>query len=226
MSIKTGAEKPIGAVVLFGPPGAGKGTQARAIVHRFAIPQISTGDMIRAQVKVGTPAGTTAAVIMQRGELVPDEWVNQLVEERLKQPDCRRGFVLDGYPRTARQAQALQAMLASNGLPIVTFAIRIGDKDLIPRLTGRLSCPRCGAIYNVHGNPPKRPNLCDRDGTPLETRADDREEVIRERLLAYERQTRPVIEFFRRQGQPVYELDGTMPAAEISDRLCRCLSAA
>ncbi|MBI3695648.1 MAG: adenylate kinase [Acidobacteria bacterium] len=212
-------------MVLFGPPGAGKGTQARVVVQRFGIPQVSTGDMIRAQVKAGT-AATAAAAIMQRGELVPDEWVNQLVEERLKQPDCRRGFVLDGYPRTARQAQALQGMLEGNGLPIRTFDIRIGHHELIPRLTGRQCCPRCGAIYNVHGNPPKRPNLCDRDQTPLETRADDREEVIRERLLAYERQTRPVIEFFRQQGQPVYELDGTLPASEISGQLCRILSAA
>ena len=216
----------MGAIVLFGPPGAGKGTQARVIVQRFGIPQISTGDMIRAQVKAGTPTGTTAAAIMQRGELVPDEWVNHLVEERLKQADCRRGFVLDGYPRTTRQAQALQLMLQANGLPIRTFKIRIGHNELIPRLTGRQSCPRCGAIYNVHGNPPKQPHLCDRDQTPLETRADDREEVIRERLLAYEGQTRPVIEFFRQQGQPVYELDGTLPAGEISDQLCGMLSAA
>ena len=217
-------DRPIGAVVLFGPPGAGKGTQAREVVLRLGIPQISTGDMIRAQVKAGTEGGKSVAATMQRGDLVPDELVNRLVEERLKEPDCRLGFVLDGYPRTAGQAQALQAMLGINGLPLMTFSIEIGYNDLIPRITGRRSCPKCGTIYNVNLHPPRQANLCDRDQTPLETRADDREDVIRERLQAYERQTRPVIDFFRSRGQVIYELDGTQPAEKISEELCKILS--
>ena len=219
-------DRPIGAVVLFGPPGAGKGTQAREIVLRLGIPQVSTGDMIRAQVKANTDLGKSAAATMRRGDLVPDEWVNILVEERLKEPDCRRGFVLDGYPRTPGQARALRSVLGSNGLPLMTFSINIGYNDLIQRITGRRSCPKCGTIYNVYVHPPRQPNLCDRDQTPLETRDDDREEVIRERLLAYEKQTRPVIDFFRKSGQVIYELDGTQPAEKISEQLCRILNSA
>jgi len=216
----------VGAVVLFGPPGAGKGTQAREIVRRMGIPQISTGDMIRAQINAGTELGRKVGTIMERGELIPDEYVNELVKVRLQEPDCGRGFVLDGYPRTPGQAQALQKMLAGNGLPIMAFHIQIGYNELIPRITGRRLCPRCGRIYNIYANPPRQPNVCDLDSTPLETRADDREEVIRERLLAYEKQTRPVIDFFRQAGQPICEIDGTLPAEQISDRVCKALSPA
>lgn len=215
--------KPVGAVVLFGPPGAGKGTQAREIVHRMGIPQISTGDMIRAHVSSDTTLGRSAGTTMKRGELVPDEMVNHLVEERLKEPDCQEGFVLDGYPRTAGQAHALQSILGSNGMPIMAFNIHIGYNELIPRITGRRSCPRCGAIYNTYLHPPRQPNVCDLDQTPLILRDDDREEVIRERLLAYERQTRPVIDYFRAKGQVIHELDGTLPAEEITEQLCKIL---
>ncbi|HYM11354.1 MAG TPA: adenylate kinase [Bryobacterales bacterium] len=218
--------KPVGAVVLFGPPGAGKGTQAREIVHRMGIPQISTGDMIRAHMSADTALGRSVGATMKRGELVPDEMVNQLVAERLQEPDCARGFVLDGYPRTAPQAQALQSMLGSNGMPIMTFNIHIGYNELIPRITGRRSCPRCGAIYNVYLHPPRQPNLCDLDQTPLIVRDDDREDVIRERLLSYERQTRPVIDYFRAKGQLIHELDGTLPAEQITEQLCNILSPA
>ncbi len=224
MALEKGLAKPVGAVVLFGPPGAGKGTQARKIASRMGVPQISTGDMIRAEVNAGTPLGEKVGSIMKRGELIPDEWVNRLVEKRLQEPDSRRGFVLDGYPRTAGQAQALQTMLQGNGLPIMAFSIQIRYNELIPRITGRRSCPRCGAIYNIHWHPPRQDNLCDLDQTPLDTRADDREEVIRGRLLTYERQTRPVIDFFRASGQVIHELDGTLPAETISDQLVKILS--
>ena len=164
---ETTLDRPIGAVILFGPPGAGKGTQAQEIVRRFGIPQISTGDMIRAQLKNGTEVSRSMGEIMKRGELVPDEWVNGMVEQRLKEQDTRRGFVLDGYPRTAAQAQALHKILGANGMPLMTFNIHIGYNDLIPRITGRRLCPKCGSIYNVFVHPPRNDNLCDRDQTPL-----------------------------------------------------------
>lgn len=224
MAVGAADEKPVGAVVLFGPPGAGKGTQAQEIVRRLGIPQISTGDMIRAYLRRDPSLGGSLGETMRRGELVADEWVNRLVEQRLREPDCRRGFVLDGYPRTPGQAHALQEMLDGNGMPIMAFNIHIGYNELIPRITGRRSCPRCGAIYNIYLHPPKEDVVCDRDKTPLQMREDDREEVIRERLLAYEKQTRPVLEYFRKKGQEIYELDGTLPPEELTDQLVKILS--
>jgi len=226
VAVQQSPGKRVGAVVLFGPPGAGKGTQARRIAERLGIPHVSTGDMIRQQVKAQSPGGDAFGGMMKKGELIPDEYVNELVRERVKAPDSQRGFVLDGYPRTVGQAQALQSMLAGTGLPIMAFNINIGYNELIPRITGRRSCPRCGAIYNVYLHPPRHDNVCDRDGTPLETRADDREEVIRERLLAYEKQTRPVIDFFRQSGQEMHELDGTLASDKISDQLVEILNSA
>ena len=226
VAVATRLDHRIGAVVLFGPPGAGKGTQARKIAERLAIPHVSTGDMVRAQVRAGTPLGAKVAAVIAQGVLIPDEYVNELVTERVKQPDCQRGFVLDGYPRTVGQAHALVKMLNGSGLPIMTFQIKIGYNELIPRITGRRSCPRCGTIYNVFLQPPRQDNLCDRDQTPLETRSDDREAVIRERLLAYEEQTHPVIEFFCQAGHRIYEVDGTLGTEEISSRLVEILTSA
>lgn len=226
VAVRRSLDHRVGAVVLFGPPGAGKGTQARKIAELLAIPHVSTGDMVRAQVRAGTALGAKVAAIMAQGGLIPDEYVNELVAGRVKEPDCERGFVLDGYPRTVGQANALAAMLAGSGLPIMTFQINIGYNELIPRITGRRSCPRCGTIYNTYLYPPRQDNLCDRDQTPLETRADDREEVIRERLLAYEKQTRPVIDFFCQAGHPIHEVDGALASEEISNRLVEILTSA
>src|SRR5262249_55393531 len=211
-------ENRVGAGVLFGPPGSGKGTQAKEIVRRMGIPQISTGDMIRAEVNARTELGRKVEAIMQRGDLVPDEDVSRLVENRLRKPDCRRGFVLDGYPRTPSQARALQKMLAGGELPIVAFNIQIGYNELIPRITGRRLGPGGGGFKNSSPSRRGGPNVGDVDSTPLEPRADDREEVIHERLLAYEEQTRPVIDFFRQAGQPIHEIDGALPADRISDQ--------
>jgi len=216
-------EDTIGAVVLFGSPGAGKGTQARGLGERLRIPNISTGDMIRTQAADDTPLGRDERVIMEKGELIPDEWVNQLVVERLRQPDCRRGFVLDGYPRTRGQAQALEAMLASNGTRITLFKLDIEYNEVIRRIAGRRMCPRCGTNYNVYLQPPKKANVCDRDQEPLVIRPDDREEVLRERLSAYEKQTRPLVEYFREKGMTIHDLDASQPAQEISERLLSIL---
>jgi adenylate kinase len=212
-----------GPVILMGAPGAGKGTQAKVIVDEYGIPQVSTGDLLRDHVSRGTELGKQAKVIMDSGNLVSDELVCGMVAERLGRPDCSRGFILDGFPRTVGQAQWLDNWLATQlfektGLkkstPVV-INIAVGYNLLLKRLTGRRSCPTCGRIYNVHFSPPRVAGLCDVDGTKLITRRDDCEEVISERLKAYERDTLPLIEYYRAKGQLV-EVDGGRSVEEIS----------
>jgi adenylate kinase len=199
----------VGPVILLGPPGAGKGTQAKQIVERYGIPQISTGDVLRDHVARGTALGVEARTIMARGELVPDTLVYGIVAERLRQADCERGFILDGFPRTAAQAGWLNAFLEkeffekSGKCPPVVIQLVVDYTQLLLRLTGRRSCPTCGRLYNVHFQPPRVDELCDVDGSQLMIRDDDREEVISERLAAYENQTRPVVEYFERQRRVV-----------------------
>ena len=199
----------VGPVILLGPPGAGKGTQAKQIVERYGIPQISTGDLLREHVAKGTSLGVEAKVIMACGELVPDELMYGMVAQRLREPDCRRGFVLDGFPRTAAQAGWLDAFLEkelfenSEMCPPVVIQLVVDYTQLLLRLTGRRSCPTCGRLYNIHFQPPRVDELCDVDGTPLVTRNDDRSEVITERLTAYEKQTRPVADYYREQQRLV-----------------------
>ena len=219
-------DRPVGAVILFGPPGAGKGTQARRIGQRMGIPHISTGDMIRTQVASSTPMGERAKAIMSLGNLVPDEWVNQMVEARLQQPDCNHGFVLDGYPRTRRQAQALEQMLSRNGARMTVITMPVDYNEITRRTTGRRLCPACGTIYNIFAKPPRVENVCDLDGTPLQIRLDDREEVIRERVQAYEKETRPVLEYFRGRGQQIHEVNGSRGSDEITAELARILDVA
>ncbi len=199
----------VGPVILLGPPGAGKGTQAKQIVERYGIPQISTGDLLREHVAKGSSLGVEAKAIMARGELVPDELMYGMVAQRLREPDCRRGFVLDGFPRTAAQAGWLDAFLEkelfenSEMCPPVVIQLVVDYTQLLLRLTGRRSCPTCGRLYNIHFQPPRVDELCDVDGTPLITRNDDRSEVITERLTAYEKQTRPVADYYRVQQRLV-----------------------
>jgi len=198
-----------GPIILLGPPGAGKGTQSKRIEEHYHIPQVSTGDILRENVKADTALGRAAKEIMGRGLLVPDELVCPMVADRLREPDCARGFILDGFPRTAAQAGWLDAFLEHeffdkshhvNSLPIVV-RLDVDYNELLRRLTGRRSCPTCGLIYNVHLQPPKVDELCDVDGTKLVIRDDDREEVIRERLNAFEVQTRPVADYYERKGR-------------------------
>ncbi len=218
----------IGPIVLLGAPGAGKGTQAKRISETYGIPQISTGDLLREHVKLATGLGLLARDYMARGELVPDELLYDMVAERLRRPDCDRGFILDGFPRTAPQAGWLDAFLEheffdnpQNGkcLPIV-IQIEVDYNELLLRLTGRRTCPTCGRIYNVHLQPPRVDELCDVDGTKLVIRNDDREEVIRERLQAYERQTRPVAEYYRHKERMV-SVDGTLPVDQVTELVLR-----
>jgi adenylate kinase len=217
---------PVGAVVIFGPPGAGKGTQARAIGQRMGIPHISTGEIIRAQLASDTARSRQAKDIMAQGNLVPDEWVNEIVEARIQERDCERGFVLDGYPRTCGQAQALDQMLARNGARMTVITLALGYNEIIRRITARRMCPACGTIYNVLAKPPRVANVCDLDGAVLQIRLDDHEDVVRERIQAYERESRPVMEYFRRRGQKMFEVDGSRRPEEIAQELERILEAA
>lgn len=218
----------IGPIVLLGPPGAGQGTQAKRIADRYGIPQISTGDILRDNVQRGTDLGLQAKAIMARGELVPDNLVCDMVAGRLRQADCARGFILDGFPRTPAQAGWLDAFLerevfdnAHGGrcLPIV-MRIDVDYNRLLQRLTGRRTCLANGHIYNVYFQPPRVADICDLDGSRLVIRNDDREEVIRERLKAYDLQTRPVAEYYQQQGHLVL-VNGDLPVGEVTERVFR-----
>jgi adenylate kinase len=203
----------VGPVILLGAPGAGKGTQAKLVMQRWGIPQISTGDILRDNVARGTELGKQAKAFMEKGDLVPDQLVCDMVAVRLRQADCEQGFILDGFPRTVAQAEWLDGLLKSDffskrcALPPVVVNFQVGYNQLLRRLTGRRTCPTCGRIYNVYFQPPRVADTCDVDGCKLVTRKDDSEEVIAERLKAYERQTLPLIDYYRRQGR-LREVDG------------------
>jgi len=197
------------ALILFGSPGSGKGTQSKLLAKALGIPQISTGDMLREHVRRGKAIGTKVEAKMKAGILVKDYVVNQLVEERLAQPDAANGFILDGYPRTRAQAEALCGILSPRGVQAVVIHLVVDYNVIIARLTGRRQCPVCGTLYNVTSKPPKVPGVCDLEGAKLMVRDDDREEVIRERLDEYEKQTRPLIDFFREAGNRLYEIDAS-----------------
>lgn len=218
----------IGPIVLLGPPGAGKGTQSHNITQHYRIPQVSTGDLLREHVKQATPLGVEVKELMARGELVPDHLVCDIVAWRLREPDAQRGFVLDGFPRAQKQAVWLDAFLKfeffDSGkwpawLPIVV-RIQVDYNKLLLRITGRRTCPTCGRIYNVHLQPPRVDEVCDIDGSKLFVRDDDREEVIRERLATYERQTRPVAEYYEALGR-VITIDGDRPVDEVTASIVR-----
>jgi adenylate kinase len=207
------------ALIFLGAPGAGKGTQAREVSKSLSIPQISTGDMLREAVRNQSTLGLAAKAKMDAGELVPDEVVCGIVEERIVQPDCQRGFILDGFPRTIAQAEFVERMLRTTGKgnPLV-FNIDVNQDLLLKRLTGRRTCSVCGNIYNVYFNPPKTEGVCDKDGARLLQRADDTEKTIRQRLVAYEMQTSPLIDYYRRKGF-LREVDGNREPEPIAKDL-------
>jgi adenylate kinase len=202
------------ALLLFGPPGCGKGTQAMLLSDALHVPHVSTGDIFRHHVKEGDDLGRQIKAIMDAGQLVSDELANQVVEERLKEPDCAPGFILDGYPRTVGQAQLLDCLLKRLGKAPVVVDINIDYNIVVTRITARRQCPVCGSTYNLASNPPKHDGVCDRDGTPLMQRADDTEEVLRKRFEAYNEQTLPVMDFFRAQGYRLVEVVGGNGAPE------------
>lgn len=202
-------------VLLFGAPGCGKGTQAAFIAERFGIPAISTGEVLRGEVKAGTELGKAAAAIMAAGGLVGDDLINPMVANRIARPDCARGFLLDGYPRTLPQAEYLSGLLGQRGLPKpIAIHIDVPAGAIVSRITARRSCPVCGRIYNVISQPPQVEGVCDADGAPLVTRADDNEETVVQRLQAYEKNTGPVVEYYARQG--AFRVDGNRPPADIT----------
>ncbi len=211
------------ALIFLGAPGAGKGTQAREVAKRFGIPQISTGDMLREAVQKQTPLGLAAKAKMEAGALVPDEVVCGIVEERIGRPDCQKGFILDGFPRTLAQAGFVDRMLQGKGRgnPQV-LNIRVDEEVLVKRLTGRRTCAVCGEIYNIYFNPPKKEGICDKDGGKLVQRADDNEETIRQRLVAYANQTRPLIDHYRKKNL-LFEVEGSRDPDTVAKDLCRFL---
>src|SRR3954471_17117614 len=188
-------------LILLGAPGAGKGTQAQRLAVRFGIPQISTGDMLRAARREGTPLGKKAEEYMNKGALVPDEVVIGLVEERLGKPDAKAGFILDGFPRTIPQAEALDGVLTKLGRDKIRVVdVQVPEATLVERLGGRLSCPKDGASYHIKFTPPKKAGICDTCGTALQTRADDKPEAISQRLREYNDKTAPLVDFYSKAG--------------------------
>jgi adenylate kinase len=198
-------------------PGVGKGTQAKELVKLWSIPQISTGDLLRANVAQGTELGHMAKYLMSRGELVSDALVNEMVAVRLQQPDTANGYILDGFPRTLGQAKWLDERLAAQavGLPVVAVSIQVDYNQLLRRITGRRNCPVCQSIYNVYVKPPVRDGFCDADGAALVQRADDTENAFTERMRAYATLTAPVVEHYRVLGR-FAEVDGERPIEAIS----------
>lgn len=211
-------------IVLMGAPGAGKGTQARLLQQRLGLPQISTGDMFRALAETQTPLAEEVRAIQQAGKLIPDELVIRVVEDRTAKEDCRNGYILDGFPRTAAQAQMLEDLAARQGKKLSAILIDVPFDLLEKRMTGRRSCPVCGEIYNVYFRPPKVDNKCDRHpDTELTQRADDRQEKVRVRLETYERETAPLLDYYQRTRR-LHRVDGTQSPEDIYADIERILN--
>jgi adenylate kinase len=212
------------AVIFLGPPGSGKGTQAKELAKAYGIPHLSTGDMLREHVSEGTTLGLKAKPIMERGELVPDSLVLKMVAERIERPDCSHGFMFDGFPRTVTQAKYLGELLKQHGFyqPFVLHLV-IGASVLMRRLTGRRTCKVGGEIYNIYERPPKVEGICDKDGGELFQRPDDREDVIRERLHAYEKQTSPLVQYYGRLGF-LHDIDADKSFEEVKQEMFESLA--
>lgn len=210
-------------ILFMGPPGAGKGTQAEKIVNEFQIPHISTGDAFRAAMSQGTPLGVEAKSYVDKGLLVPDEITNGIVRDRLAQPDCDKGFLLDGFPRTIAQAEALDGMLADLGKKIdVVFNLVVDRGLLLARLTGRRICKSCGATYHVLFNPPKQEGICDKCGGELYQRSDDTEEKVGTRLDEYSNKTAPLLDYYRNKGI-LHEVNGEQDIHQVTAEISSIL---
>ena len=211
-------------IILLGPPGAGKGTQAKMMIEKWRIPQVSTGDILRTAVREGTQLGLEAKSFMDKGGLVPDSVVIGIIEERIKEPDAAGGFILDGFPRTIAQAEALEKILADNGRKIDhVISIEVDDEELVTRLTGRRMCKSCGESFHMVFNQPSVENECNACGGELYQRDDDKEDTIRQRIEVYHDQTSPLIEYYRERGG-LREVDGTGGISDIFDQIAANLA--
>lgn len=212
-------------LILLGPPGAGKGTQAQRIVEKYGIPQLSTGDMLRAAVHAGTEVGKRADALMKAGRLVPDEVVNAIVSERIDQPDCANGFILDGFPRTLIQADATEAMLRAKGLDLsVVIELKVNDDELIRRVAGRYSCAQCGSVYHDTDKAPEREGVCDKCGsTHFKRRPDDNPETMTARLQVYYKETSPLIGYYYAKGK-LKSVDGMADINHVTGEVDTILS--
>lgn len=208
-------------VLFLGPPGAGKGTQAKLLTEEFGACQVSTGDILRKAVKEKTPLGKKASKFMAKGALVPDALMVTVIADRLRQDDCRKGFILDGFPRTLDQADGLETILNDMGLGLdCVFSLKVSQRLIVQRLEGRRSCRRCGALYHLIFQAPVNKGICDRCEGELYQREDDREETVRARLRVYEKQTGPLIDYYRKKGL-LKEIDGVGSVEEIQNRIRR-----
>jgi len=210
---------PDARVIFLGPPGAGKGTQAARLAAHLRVPRISTGDMLREAIARGTPLGRQAAPLMERGGLVPDDLLISLIAERLSHADCARGYILDGFPRTLTQAEGLAAMGEGHApADYLVFDVEVPREELLRRLSGRRWCPTCQATYHVINNPPRTDALCDRDGTRLIQREDDKEGAVARRLAEYDERTAPLIDYYRRRSR-LHRIDGHRGVDTVFDDL-------
>ena len=212
-------------LIMLGAPGAGKGTQAKKIAEKYNIPHISTGDIFRANIKNGTELGQKAKTYMDQGLLVPDELVVDLVMDRFAQPDCENGYVLDGFPRTIPQAEALDAALEKAGAKIdYAINVEVPDENIIKRMSGRRACVACGATYHLVHIPPKKEGICDKCGKELILRDDDKPETVKKRLDVYHEQTQPLIDYYTKKGALV-EVDGTVAMEDVFNAIVKILGA-
>jgi adenylate kinase len=210
-------------LVLFGPPGSGKGTQASAVKEVLGVPHISTGDMLREAIAAGTPVGLKAKTIVESGSLVPDEMVGEIVAARLARGDARKGFLLDGYPRTLRQAEVLEVVLTARREALdAVVKLNLEDDEVVRRLSGRRTCPSCGASFHVAFTPPRKEGVCDGCGSALTQREDDREETIRKRIGVYRQQTAPLAAHYAAKGL-LKDVDGTGKPEEVRARILAAL---
>jgi adenylate kinase len=212
-------------IIMLGAPGAGKGTQAKKLAVKYKIPHISTGDIFRLNIKAGTPIGLKAKVYIDQGQLVPDDLVVELVIDRLKQPDCERGYLLDGFPRTIPQAQALDAALDQKNDSIdCAIDVNVPDENIIKRMSGRRACLNCGATYHIEHIPPKKEGICDVCGNDLILREDDKPETVKKRLEVYHKQTQPLIDYYRKKKK-LLSVDGTKDMDAVFNNIMKVLEA-